>query len=394
MPTPSLFDQNPPEEAVVRSHLRSGFAFLNRTTDSKYVPLRDMLDDWFSRYPEEASNDLSARFRSSNEIDHVGAFFELVIHQLHIELGAEVHTHFATGQTGPKIPDFFVTDPDLASSYVEATVVTGKSMERQAAEARMDDIVETLNRLIESPNFWLSMERRGLPRAPAGAKQVAQEINRNLAKLDQAEKAAPVSGGGSDSFPIWSFDLEGCVLTFQPFPKGDFARGKSSMRPIALQTGEFEFVDDRGPIRKAITRKANRYGSLGVPFVVALNCIEMIDEIDIMEALFGKEQFHVPVGLDNKVTSEDIGFSRKPDGAWTNPIGPRYSRVSAVLIAIHLRPWSIGDVVIRLYHNPWAELEYSSVLTRLNQARLQNGLMRKIEGDSLADILELNSYLD
>ena len=394
MPTSSLSDENPPEEAVVRSHSRSGFEFLNRTTDPKHVPLRDMLDDWFSRYPEEDSGDLSARFRSSREIDHVGAFFELAIHELHIKLGAEVHTHFETNQTGPKIPDFFVTDPDLRSSYVEATVVTGKSKERQAAEARLRDFVARLNRLIESPNFWLSMERRVLPNAPISARQVAQEINRNLATLDQADSTAPVSEGGSVSLPTWSFDLEGCVMTFQPFPKGDFARGRPSMQPIALQSGEFEFVDDRGPIRKAITRKANRYGRLGLPFVVALNCIEMIDEIDIMEALFGKEQFHLPVGLDREVTSKDIGFSRKPDGAWTNPIGPRYSRVSAVLIVIHLQPWSIRDVVVRLYHNPWAELEYSSVLTRLNQARLQNGLMRKIKGDSLADILELDSYLN
>ena len=38
------------------------------------------------------------------------------------------------------------------------------------------------------------------------------------------------------------------MLEFQPFSKGDFARGKSNMRPIALQSGEVEFVDDRGPI--------------------------------------------------------------------------------------------------------------------------------------------------
>ena len=120
----------------------------------------------------------------------------------------------------------------------------------------------------------------------------------------------------------------------------------------------------------------------------------MIDDIDILEALFGQEQFHVPVGLNREVTSEDIGFSRKRDGAWVGPMGSRYSRVSAVLIAVHLRPWSINDAVVRLYHNPRAEFEYKSVLTRLNQARLRDGVMRKIEGDSLADILELDSYLN
>jgi hypothetical protein len=392
MPSPSLFDDKPPEETIFRSYSRSSFDFLNRITDPKHVPLRDMLDDWFSRYPEEERNDLSARFRSSKEAAHVGAFFELLVHELHIKLGAEVHAHFAPSQAGPRTPDFFVTDPVTGSSYVEATVVTGKSKKRQAAEARLDDIVGTLNRLIESPNFWLSMERRGLPKAPANAKQVAQEINRNLAKLAQADETDLTTERDSDSFPIWSFDLEGCVLSFRPFPKGDFARGRSSMRPIALQSGEFETVDHRGPIRKAIVRKANRYGRLGLPFVVALNCIEMVDGIDIMEALFGQEQFHIPVGLDRELTAKDIGFSRKPDGAWTNPIGPRYSRVSAVLVATHLLPWSISEVVIRLYHNPWAELEYSSVLTRLNQARLHNGAMRKVEGDSLAHVLELDRY--
>ena len=394
MPTLSLFNQNASEDVIVRSSSRSGFDFLNRTTDPKYVPLRDMLDDWFSKYPGEERTDLSARFRSSSAIDHIGAFFELVIHELHIKLGAEVLTHFEAGQIGPKIPDFFATDPGLDSSYIEATVVTGKSRERQAAEARLDDIVNTLNRLIVSPNFWLSMERRGLPNRPGNAKQVAQEINQNLANLGKAGKDALTGEAGSDSFPTWRYELEGCVLEFQPFSKGDFARGKSNMRPIALQSGEVEFVDDRGPIRRAITRIANRYGKIGFPFVLALNCLQMIDDIDILEALFGQEQFHVPVGLNREVTSEDIGFSRKRDGAWVGPMGSRYSRVSAVLIAVHLRPWSINDAVVRLYHNPRAEFEYKSVLTRLNQARLRDGVMRKIEGDSLADILELDSYLN
>ena len=393
MSSPSLFDEKPPEETILWEYSCSTYDFLNGTTDPEFAPLRAMLDDWFSRYPEEDGVDLSARFRSSNDVDHAGAFFELLIHELHIKLGAGVRTHLPISQPGSKRPDFFVTDPISGSSFVEATVVAGKSEERQAAEARFNDIIDTLNRSIESPNFWLSMKRRGLPKAPANAKRVAQKINRELAKLDQADQAVLNVEDGFGSLPEWSFDLQGCVLSFQPFPKGHVARQQRSRRPIALQMGEFEWVDHRGPIRKAIIKKASRYGKLSHPFVVAINCMELVDEIDIMEALFGQEQFHIPVGLARELTSEDIGFSRKPDGAWMNPIGPRYSRVSAVLVFTRLRPWSIMDAVVCLYHNPWAEREYSSVLAQLSQARLQKGSMRMVEGDNLANVLEVDSYL-
>jgi hypothetical protein len=108
------------------------------------------------------------------------------------------------------------------------------------------------------------------------------------------------------------------------------------------------------------------------------------DEIDIMEALFGKEQFIIT--FDEQGPSEPVEsrLSRIPNGAWTSQEGPRYTRVSAVLLATQLSPWNIPRANLRLYHNPWAQKVYKSVLTQLPQAVpvQQENRMRNVDGQS------------
>ena len=392
MSTQSLFYEQSSDEVIIRNPPRSDYDFLTSTTDSKYVGIREMIDDWYSRYPTKEKNDIRGRFRSPDATSHQGAFFELLLHELHLKLGADITTHQETESDKATVPDFYVVDSNSSISYVEATVVTGKSKERQADEARFNDLLRGLNKLIDSPKYWLSLESRGFPKSPSSAKPIAIQLNEKIASLNYNQITTIIKEREFTKLPKWSFNVEGCVLIFEPFPKGDNAKTKSFMGPIGIHTGEVEFVDNRSPIRNAITRKANHYGRLAKPFIVALNCLEPVDDIDIMDALFGQEQFRIPIGLKREITSDDISFSRKPDGAWVNPIGPQYSRISGVLIAVNLRPWSIRDANICLYHNPWADLEYSSVLVNLDQSSLAVDRMQKIKGDCISDILDINSY--
>ena len=388
----SLFDEQPSDEVVIGNDSRSDYEFIARTKKSKYAPIREMLDDWYSRYITEDRKDLKGRFQSPVESSHLGAFFELLLHEIHLRLGATITTHQETKTNKSTVPDFCVVDSSSMKSYVEASVVTGKSNKRQAAKARLNDLLADLNRMIDSTDYWLSMDRKGFPNAPSSGKQIARELNENIAKLNYADILTANNDSNLEGIPEWSFSIDGCLLTFKPIPKGENAKGKASIDPIALQMGEFERVDNRSPIRKTITRKANRYGRLSNPFIIALNCLEMVDEIDVMEALFGQEQFHIPFGQNREITSENISFSRKPNGALTNPFGPRYTRISGVMIAKNLRPWSLREASICLYHNPWADLQYSSVLNILDQSVLNGSRMEKIEGESLSRILNIDSY--
>lgn len=123
-------------------------------------------------------------------------------------------------------------------------------------------------------------------------------------------------------------------------------------------------IDDSAAPKLAAIRKAGKYGDLDLPFLVAINAQEQhLDRIDMMEALFGKE------GYLMSRESEDVRMVREPNGLWTSATGPRYSRVSAVLLVSSLVPWSVGSCSPWLFLNPWAKRPLPSVLTAVSTAR-------------------------
>jgi len=387
-----LFDSISPEDTVENNTAKNDYEFLANTSKPEYIDVRRMLEDWFFRFPDLGKSDLKARFRSSNKIGFHSAFFELLLHELLLKLNTNVSLHKETKSDKSTLPDFFVVDSSSYESYVEATVITGKSKGKQAEEERLAELIRNLNRMIVSPNYWLALESQGYPSKSTSAKRIASAINKKLEDLDSDFILDSSIEHDFDSLPKWSFNANGCVLIFEPIPIGKTIKSTLEKRPIAFHSGSVEFVDHHSPIRNAVTRKANRYGKLSYPFIVAVNCLEFVDDIDVMNALFGQEQFHIPIQTGHKINPEDIGFSRKRDGAWTNPIGPRYTRISGVLIAMNLRPWSIKESKVCLYHNPWGTKAYDSVLTELNQSSLNGEKMQWFEGSSLADILEIESY--
>ena len=69
------------------------FAYLNRSARLEANLIRALLEAWFSRYPPAEAADLRARFRSSNDLQHHSAFFELFVHELLLKLGLHPQIH-------------------------------------------------------------------------------------------------------------------------------------------------------------------------------------------------------------------------------------------------------------------------------------------------------------
>lgn len=386
-----LFDRQSIKEITVSNRPKTDYSILATATETEFIAIRNYLEDWYSRFPITGRNDLKARFKSPRKISFHSAFFELFLHELLIKLNAKVTLHKETETNKTTLPDFYVVDSISNESYVEATVVTGKSKNRQAEEERLKQLLINLNKMIFSTDFGLAVESQGYPRESISAKRIAAKINKNIELLDKDLIREIFLNKDFEELPKWRFDANGCVLIFEPIPMIQSRKGSASQGPIHIHTGSVEFVDHHSPLRKAITKKANRYGKLSYPFVVAINCLEPIDDIDVMNALFGQEQFHIPINPGKQISADDIVFSRKRNGALTNPIGPRYSRVSGILVATNLRPWSINESKLCLYHNPWRNQEYNSVLNSLNNATLKGEKMNWVEGQTLSDVLEIET---
>jgi hypothetical protein len=187
--------------------------------------------------------------------------------------------------------------------------------------------------------------------------------------------------------PQWHYQNSGWHLAFRPFrrvPPLDVPRGVLGI------TGPMNahMVTSRQALRKAVRRKAGRYGAaLDKPYVIAvLDASEdHADFTDLLDALFGDEGYRYSVG-----NLQDPQPLRASNGAWhtTKPIN---TRNSAVLFFTRSAPWSIVESDCVLVHNPYARRPYQGALTTLHQSIPDSttGEMKEVQGRSLADALGL-----
>lgn len=373
-------DEGPADQAEPK------FAYLNRSARPEVGRIRHVLEEWFSHYPAEERSDLRGRFRSNNDSHHRSAFFELFVHELLLQLECRIRVHPDISSDNAKRPDFGVKSPSGENFIVEAVLASQESDEDAAARARISEVEDAINRM-DSPNFFVGMDMEGVPKTPPSARQIIAFLTERLESLDPDQIAEQFTSGGLEAVPHWIYEHDGWTIDFYPIPKKRESRGKPGIRTIGLQGYGFRKVDRREAVQNAILRKAGQYGNLEVPYVVAVDTMGEIGvhREDIMEALFGREQYKVSFGhLDQPE------FTRVPDGVWRSFSGPRYTRVSAVLVVHELSPWNVPRASVCLYHNPWAAQSYKSELCRLPQAVPQPDYrMEWVDGMTLSEVLGL-----
>lgn len=381
----TLFDDIRRDYTGVAGYSEPEFVYLNRSARPEANLIRALLEVWFSRYPQAEAVDLRARFRSSNDLQHSSAFFELFLHELLLRLGLYPQIHPAVPLTTTRRPDFVIKSPLSKSFYMEAVVASNTSEDKYAARARMNVVYDSINRL-HSPDFFIGMDIQGTPQTPPPAGPIRSFLSKRLAGLDPDEMMTLLESG-LDALPHWHYKYEDWKIDFYPIPKSPENRGKPGTRPIGLMFHGPQFMDSRTAIRGALCAKAGRYGDLDLPYVVAVNALDRsTDFTDVMEALFGKEKYILDFPRSRSNESE---MTRELDGVWTSKSGPRYTRLSAALVVIGLSPWNLPRANIRLYHNPWANLPYNSELTLLPQAVPLTGQMKLEDGKSLSDVFDL-----
>ncbi|NQT71825.1 MAG: hypothetical protein HQ553_03520 [Chloroflexi bacterium] len=341
------------------------FVYLNRSPRSEEAIVRNLIEDWISYYPETEKSDIIPRLRSDDDTQFLSAFFELYVFTLLRHLGYEIQTHPDLEMADGKKPDFLVSKACGQESVVEVVWVTDKSEGAMAADKRANIVYDALNKL-ECLDFFLSVHIQGAPTTPPPGKKLMAQLKQWLPTLDYEKVLKQFETGGFDDVPKLNFSHEGWDITFSPVPKQEEYRGTATVRPLGIYFQEARRVDTKTPIRDAVIKKGGRYGKLDKPYVIALNA-EMFHFTDdsVLQSLFGTESWVIP---DHRNPILKPYMKRNPDGAWTTPSGPRYTRVSAVLIGRSINPWSVALRDLRLFHNPYAKLPYSGALCALPQA--------------------------
>lgn len=352
-------------------------AYLNRSANGPICKIRDVLEDWFSRYPEPDQAELRKRLRSRKKHNHSSALFELWLHEVLLTLGCRVQIHPPLPHTERK-PDFLVKSPSGANFYLEAIHTAGASDEESSAQARLNTLCDSLNYL-ESPNFFISIDVDGLPRTPVPGREIRRTLERNLSHLNPELIDHFFESRDLHLVPHWTFEHDGLRITCSPLPKPPELRGLPGVRTLGMKTFG-GIIDSEGPIKHAVIKKAGHYGILDLPLVVAVNATDFfLSDRDVLHALYGS--FH------GWPEPELLNDNR---GVWGSFENPNWTRVSAILAILKLRSDKLV-IPVCLHHHPRPLRPYSGELTRLPQTRVTHNRLLTSDGQTIGSILGLGS---
>lgn len=324
------------------------FSYLNRSAREPMRLVRHTLENWYAAFPSNGRRDLRARFRSADDNVLLGAFFELYCHALLVahEYEVEVHPESSSDSADTR-PDFLVLKSGNPLFYFEATSAheSRKDSASRARRAQLQDAIDRIN----LPAFFVGMAIREEGPHPLAAGPVRSFLIAKAAEVETFTRRVIRHEYLRDGWRIDFSFFPTVEPTYQP------------TRPIGLVSTGAKFTECETSIWSSLKRKGGKYGDLPLPFVIGVNCTDpYVDQEDIFEALFGRQ---VSGDTDTPTKSDGTGF-------WFGPTGHQYSRVSAVLVATGLVPWTIGSSSPKLWLNPYPKRPFQTGWWRLPQRSL------------------------
>jgi hypothetical protein len=341
-----LFDDRERTDARYIRTDETMFEFIDRIARPELALARDTLNSWFRRWPSDDREELRSRLMAKDPTNFTGAFWELYLHEVHARLGFNVERD----PTLPDVrthPDFLLTRADMAF-YLEATVV-GVPDPVAARRRREELVIESINQAYH-PDFSIRLCRIAVSGELPPRQAVIDAVEAWMATLDWDHELAALDGPPADPVHL---AIGTTHLFVRPWPRAPSARGMRDFPTVATRTGEAGWFSEPPAILDDLKDKASKFGRPPKPYVIALLCLrDFTTDYDIEQALFGPEVVRAPVDPDGVVGG--FSLARYPRGFWQHGGEQRATRVSAVLSAIHLNPWSISQTGLRLWRNPWA----------------------------------------
>jgi hypothetical protein len=125
---------------------------------------------------------------------------------------------------------------------------------------------------------------------------------------------------------------------------------------VVMPFGSSGFSSASEDIRKKLRRKAQQLSAAEVPAVLAAKLsILNDDDFSITTAMFGTERIHF-----NVETGEVIDSDREDNAGLLHRGGPRNRSLTGLLACSRAEPWSLDDMRIVYWQNPWARYPYDA----------------------------------
>jgi hypothetical protein len=327
-------------------HSESHFAFLNRADGPAWQRVRDLLEAWYTEYPDP-DGDLRGRFREHDIRQHAAAWWELYIHTLFRRLGyaVAVHPEIPTGR-----PDFLVTRGD-SRMYVECAVLFEDGSRKVSdSEAWLKDCIDAAR----NPDFMVGVRIEHFGSLRPKKRHVTRQIEDWLESLDYDPVREAASGGTGTGFPSRSFDFADSRVKLTALPVNPDARGDDIGR-IGMGPGNWAFpIQSADEIRAILKDKAKQCRGADAPVIVAiLNWTTFATLREVEQALFGSAAI--------RHNGRSACMIRATDGYWHPGPPPRGSSISAIMFGAVYASRVVAELPA-LWLNPWADKPISEQL--------------------------------
>ena len=359
------------------THTSDIFTGLNLSNTSGGGSLLQRYETWFERYPQYAQESLRQRLANGKSV--LGAWFELLLHELLFQLGCKVHV--TDIDNTEKTPDFLVSHGGY-NCYVEATTVNPAD-NPSMVDRHLEDAISMLNKL-DSSKFQLGLSVEGRISRTLSRKELKSTFGKLLSEHDPAMVRKHISLWGEYSAPYAEIKDKGWVLRgeLRPIPP----EGKHRTSPDLIVDLGGGYSGDASPkVQETVSKKAKKYGQLDAPLIVAVNVLDVrFGREAEAAALLGQEQIRY---YPNHPEIHDQ-LVRKPDGVWVQGgYKPRYTRLAGVTMFNGFLPWSPQGSAC-LYVNPFGHnTDLPQPLYRLPHAKGEDGRLNWVEGIDIETLL-------
>lgn len=148
-----LFNHKNREDQGHKTHIESDFEYLDRSDRIEAQRVREFLNEWIGRFPENEA-ELISRITSRDRRAFESATFEIVLFAIISGLGGHLEVHPELENGSEKRPDFLVYMPSGDEFYLEAILASEFSEAEKAAERRKNVVLEAIEKLDSPTKAW------------------------------------------------------------------------------------------------------------------------------------------------------------------------------------------------------------------------------------------------
>lgn len=368
-----LFNAKERTNAEYALHQHDSYEFYDNSAKNEFIVVREMLNDWFSRYPDNHKWSLKRDFQS----DFDSAFFELFIHELFFKQGFLLTPH-PTVPDSTNHPDFLAKKGDI-EIYLEAKVAFDESKEEKALKTKHNIIYDAINQ-VSCPGYGINIESIDfLSKNQAKLGSIKSFFQKNIDE-NAAIYALPKRYNYQDKLDRFlTYEDKDICISVSLHPTHI-----KLTRPIISYLGGTFMGGSDGSLKDAIKTKATHYGIPDKPYIICINSLSIkhTSTEDVYNALFGNGRRFSGDDLNRK--NQD--FSVGENGILHNSIKALFTRVSGVFITrVFTSNTHVADHW--LVEHPFTNNDLNFNNLDLSYIHVENNQLKEVKKKAIGEII-------